>query len=301
MTMNKPQKFRKLGLFQKILLMLILVVGLGLTLWGAQGSSNNRTTKQVMQNQQVNHATREKLNYQVHEKKADNGTQMWNVEIKQAKLGVGFAQDSLAPGKVTLETPSHFAQRHNLPLVINASRYNLGKNEMWGTHLHQGRIIAHQRFDSYSSYLTIANDGKTLGSQPNWTVFRNGQFQEVLAGFFPLIQHGRSVAQPRNLTVASMQHPRQIIYQLKNGDFGILSIAGRFDGNQGLDYQEMLHELAKIKHIQFAYNLDGGGSTSTVVQGQMINPSFDKSRKERRVRDYIYFYPDGQQDPLEDQ
>lgn len=293
MIMNAPQRLRNRGLFQKTLLILIPVVGMGLMLWGAQGDSNG-TSKQL---NSVAHA---KLNYQVYEQRADNGTQMWNVKIKQAKLGVGFARDSLAPGKVVLETPSHFAQRHNLPLVINASRYNLRKNEMWGTHLHRGRIIARQHFDRYSSYLTISNDGKNLGSHPNRTIFRNGQFQEVLTGFFPLIQHGRAVAQPQNLTVASRQHPRQIIYQLKNGDFGILSIAGRFDGNQGLDYQEMLHELAKIKHIQFAYNLDGGGSTSTVVQGQMINPSFDQSRKERPVRDYIYFYPDGQPDPLKE-
>ncbi|WP_057787775.1 phosphodiester glycosidase family protein [Weissella minor] len=238
------------------------------------------------------------LDYDVNAIFADNGSRMWNTQIRNAKMGVGFSKDNLSPGKVDLETPSHFAKRHNLELVINASRFNVNAGQMWGTHMHDGKVIAHSKWDASSSYLTIGNDGKTLGSKPNATVFQNGQYQEVITGFFPLIQNGKPVPKPKNMKVASDHHPRQIIYQLDDGTLGILSVSGRFDGNKGLNYRGMVHELSKIKHVRFAYNLDGGGSTSTVVNGQMINPSFDESRSERPVRDYIYFYSDEVQDPL---
>ncbi|MBS0949204.1 phosphodiester glycosidase family protein [Weissella minor] len=250
-----------------------------------------------------------KTDYSVKTGKSVNGSRMWNTQIKHAKMGVGFPNDEATNDIMSYETVPEFAKRHDLPVVSNASRFSYNatgdaaaEGKAWGERMHGGKVFAQNYKDSYSQYLTLNNDGKTLGSKPNSKKFNNGDYQDVLLGFFPLIENGKAVEKPivpeKNISILQAQ-PRQIIYQLNDGSFGLITIGGRYDGDKGATYEEMIAELQKIQNVKFAYNLDGGGSSSTVIEGEMVNPVFDsRTPKGRPVGDFIYFYSDKLKDPV---
>ncbi|WP_419155318.1 phosphodiester glycosidase family protein [Weissella minor] len=244
-----------------------------------------------------------KEDYNVQTKKSNNGSRMWITQIKNAKIGVGFPEDEATNGKMEYTTAPEYAQKHGLPVVSNASRFSYNKSgavatsgKLQGKRMHQGKVFARNWNDTYTSYMTIANDNKTLGSAPNNVNLQDGDFEEVLAGCYPLIENGKPVARP--IVEAKYKEglgaqPRQIIYQLNDGTYGLMTIAGRSDSDIGASYEDMITEVQKIGNVKFAYNLDGGGSASTVIDGQLMNPVGDqRSPDGRPLGDFIYFYSD---------
>lgn len=241
--------------------------------------------------------------------KTGNGSRYWRTEIKNAKIGVGFAHD-IATGDISeYETTQEFAKRHNLPVVSNASRFSYNasgavatKGKPQAKRMHKGKVFARNWNDNYTQYLTIEDDGKTLGVKPNGVDFKNGEFEEVLLAFYPLFEDGEPSARPvvdTKYESELSEQPRQILYQLQDNTFGILTISARVDGDKGASYEQMIEELQKIGNVKFAYNLDGGGSAANVIEGEMLNPTFDpRSPDGRPVQDFIYFYSDQIEDPV---
>ena len=86
-------------------------------------------------------------------------------------------------------------------------------------------------------------------------------------------------------------HPRQVIGQFKNGDYIIFSCDGRDSDNTGMDMLEICNILL-TKGIQFAFNLDGGGSTNLSLRNSKsevvrISPDVNENRV---VPVGIFFY-----------
>ncbi|MEN3186225.1 MAG: phosphodiester glycosidase family protein [Atribacterota bacterium] len=74
-----------------------------------------------------------------------------------------------------------------------------------------------------------------------------------------------------NQDVVNKRHPRTVIGETKSGDILFLAVDGRRPGHSlGLTIQELVEEL-KNYHIKNALNLDGGGSTTFYLQGQILN------------------------------
>ncbi|WP_419154721.1 phosphodiester glycosidase family protein [Weissella minor] len=305
MTMKKPVIVKSQCVVQTILISSSIF---GYSIFHDYGISANDQVKSL----KVNATKSEilpKTDYSVKTGKSVNGSRMWNTQIKHAKMGVGFPNDEATNDIMSYETVPEFAKRHDLPVVSNASRFSYNatgdaaaEGKAWGERMHDGKVFAQNYKDSYSQYLTLNNDGKTLGSEHNGKKFNNGDYQDVLLGFFPLIENGKAVEEPavpaKNISILQAQ-PRQIIYQLNDGSFGLITIGGRYDGDKGATYDEMIAELRKIQNVKFAYNLDGGGSSSTVIDGKMVNPVFDsRTPKGRPVGDFIYFYSDKLADPV---
>lgn len=87
------------------------------------------------------------------------------------------------------------------------------------------------------------------------------------------------------------RHPRSAIALTEEGDVMLVAVDGRSEGNaDGMSISELAYLLRVLKaHI--ALNLDGGGSTTLWVNGQVVNhPSDNKkfdSDGERKVHNII--------------
>jgi hypothetical protein len=90
------------------------------------------------------------------------------------------------------------------------------------------------------------------------------------------------------------RHPRTAIGLLSNGDWLLLVVDGRRKQSVGMSLKE-LAAYFKERGCVAALNLDGGGSSSMVLNGKMINaPSgreFSLIRRERPVADALIVVP----------
>lgn len=81
---------------------------------------------------------------------------------------------------------------------------------------------------------------------------------------------------------------RQIIGQFGNGDYAIITCEGRnFDHSDGWTMNEARNVCKKLG-LRFAYNLDGGGSTETVIGKKQINSIYE-GQYGRLVPTFIVF------------
>lgn len=70
-----------------------------------------------------------------------------------------------------------------------------------------------------------------------------------------------------------VKHPRQILAQDDDNNFYIISIMGRFNNSDGMNYQEMKN-YCLAKGYKNAFNCDGGGSMQTIIdQNYVFYPS----------------------------
>jgi len=100
-----------------------------------------------------------------------------------------------------------------------------------------------------------------------------------------LIVNGVSSSSSGN---AGGQQPRTAIGQRADGIIILMTIDGRGSNNSfGVNYQQMIDIFEQCGCINAA-NLDGGGSTTLIVEGELINDPASKST-ERRVFDAIIF------------
>lgn len=114
----------------------------------------------------------------------------------------------------------------------------------------------------------------------------------AVCGFFPIIVDYEDFAYPTDIPgtdTESWNHAqRQIIGQFDNGDYCIITGEGRnFAGSVGFSITEA-QTVCKNLGLKFAYNLDGGGSTQTVLGTKNINHVYEGTTG-RNIECYIVF------------
>lgn len=90
-------------------------------------------------------------------------------------------------------------------------------------------------------------------------------------------------------TLLGKKHPRQAIGQRADGTIVIITVDGRSDVAEGMTIEE-LADLFEQQECVVAYNLDGGGSAQSYVDGQRLNVYSDGA--ERVMGDFMYFTKD---------
>lgn len=105
-----------------------------------------------------------------------------------------------------------------------------------------------------------------------------------------LVQDGQVAVNANTEVGQSMtSNPRTAIGMISPLHYVIVVSDGRTSASTGLS----LYQLAQVFQQQgctFAYNLDGGGSTTLWFNGQIINnPTDGHSTAEREVSDIVYF------------
>lgn len=196
------------------------------------------------------------------------------------------------------EATRNFAIRKNTAVAINASQglANLPENvrQPTGIQIINGEII--QDLNSTAYTLGIKDNNELLAYTPGKKAqdILNDGTKNALTAFVPLIENHEMVSDDvlklrGNLAV---KHPRQVIAQYDNLDLLIFSCGGRgFDGD-GMTAKEMM-KILKALNVKFAFNLDGGGSVSTVIKDKLITKKIDGNGKLDRLRpNFLYVMED---------
>ena len=209
-----------------------------------------------------------------------------------SQFATAFAGEAF--GASAYETVSDIADRHDPVLAINGDFYRFHTE---GVIIRNGTLYRKRALQSRRHLLIVDQDGNLSGLTD-----RTG-YQSVVADdlvekgtlqtfeFGPvLVQNGQAVKLPGSFYVKTGEgylEPRTAIGQLGELHYLIIVVEGRRDGySVGCDLPTL--QSLFVKHgAQFAFNLDGGGSTTLYFQGEVIN--MPSSGAQRRVSDIIMF------------
>ena len=192
-------------------------------------------------------------------------------------------------GKNITAKTSEIAEGVNALLAINGDYYGVQES---GYVIRNG-ILYRSSARNGQQDLVIYSDGSTeFISEDDVTaeeLMEKGAWQ-VLSFGPALISDGEiSVSEEEEVGKAMESNPRTAIGFLEDGYFVFVVSDGRTEKSEGLSLYEMAEFLTSIGVVN-AYNLDGGGSSTMVYGGELINnpTTSGRSIKERAVSDILY-------------
>ena len=213
------------------------------------------------------------------------------------------------PNKPNHITARDFAKETSATFVANASTGSGSQQKLHGQQIYNGQVLDSIKENEYAPIkdrwtLAMADDNTLTAFPQNITAkeIKEKGYNNTFSGFGPLIMEGKKVYTEGDYSPNSEEsHPRTVIAQLPNKDTLIFTCDGRITGStlhqKGMTLNEVIEVLySHYGDIQFAYNLDGGGSTSGVLRSRMLNkPSDNNNRTERKLLDFIYVGKDPRQ------
>ena len=213
------------------------------------------------------------------------------------------------PNKPDHITARDFAKQTSATFVANASTGSGSQLKLHGQQIYNGQILDSIKEDEYEPIkdrwtLAMADDNTLTSFPPNITAkeIKDKGYNNTFSGFGPLIMEGKKVYTEGDYSPNSeVSHPRTVIAQLPNKDILIFTCDGRITGSTLHQKGMTLNEVTEVLYshygdIEFAYNLDGGGSSSAVLRSRMLNkPSDNNNKSERKLLDFIYVGKDPRQ------
>ncbi|QYO65681.1 phosphodiester glycosidase family protein [Leptolyngbya sp. 7M] len=114
--------------------------------------------------------------------------------------------------------------------------------------------------------------------------------EDITNGVSHLIQNGKVAltweAEKASRSFAESRHPRTAVAKMKDGKLLMITVDGRQPGvSVGMTLQEVAEYLLSLGAVD-AINLDGGGSTTMVLDGKVMNKPSD-ANGERKIGDAI--------------
>lgn len=186
------------------------------------------------------------------------------------------------------------ATNYGFPLTINAGCGGTFGSPN-GTLIQNGVVIQQGPTEQHPTALplTIDNNGDLWYADADAdaeTMVESGIVSAV-CGFMPIIRDYEAVPDtewPSGIDHYTAQAQRQIIGQYANGDYAIITCEGRgFANSPGWTIAQAQSIGIKLG-LKFAYNLDGGGSTSVVVGKKQLNMIYEGATG-RKVPAFIVF------------
>jgi Phosphodiester glycosidase len=225
------------------------------------------------------------------------GTRTWRVPID----GVDTTRER---GKVMLYTPRYHADTDTAP---NGTEWTLDGTPLHVTGMRRGQ--GHTMIPKYGAVLSYGGTDPPpalaalkidtrVALETSWTTL-NGmtpahldQAESIVNGAGLLRLHGKTMTnweRGEGLDPAAfinMRHPRTLIGVDPAGDIWMAAIDGRQpDYSIGMTLPDLVR-LALRLNLQDALNLDGGGSTTMVVKGRIVNKPSDPTGP-RQINDAI--------------
>lgn len=187
---------------------------------------------------------------------------------------------SLGRDKVgSVETTLQAVNRFGAVAGINAGGYadgNDGRYPLSTTFIDGKYINGFQASFKDLAFVGLNNKGQLIGGK-----FRNQQELDRLdpkfgATFVPvLIKNGKKMPIPTKWKTSPARAPRTIIANYKDDQLLIIVTEGYDEkGNSGATLQELQNKLIHLG-VKDAYNLDGGGSSSLILNGRVVNKPSD--------------------------
>ncbi len=209
---------------------------------------------------------------------------VWVTDPSQLKTA--FAEGTY--GKNVKDATSDIAEDVDAILAINGDFYGARNS---GYVIRNG--VLYRSTSSGAEDLVIYEDGSfAIIDEDEVTaeqLLADGAVQ-VLSFGPALIEDGEiAVTQNEEVGKAMASNPRTAIGICGDGHYVFVVSDGRTDESEGLSLYELAEFLQELG-VETAYNLDGGGSSTMVYQGEVINnpTTSGNSIKERSVSDIVY-------------
>ena len=152
----------------------------------------------------------------------------------------------------------------------------------------------------YRASAQSGTDALVIGADGNFRIINEGETSAdtlVREGAWQVLTFGPALVKDGQVTVSSSDevgramtsNPRTAIGQISEGHYLLVASDGRTKESAGLSLRQ-LAELMQSLGAQVAYNLDGGGSSTMVFQGRVVNNPTTNGRsiRERSVSDIVY-------------
>lgn len=202
-------------------------------------------------------------------------------------LKTAFANNSY--GKNVTAKTSEIAAQSDAILAVNGDYYGARES---GYVIRNGAV--------YRDYGSSSTDILCIYADGSFSITNSAEAtaQELVdAGVWQAFSFGPGLVENGQITVdqntevgkAMASNPRTAIGQISELHYVFVVSDGRTNQSEGLSLYELATFMQSLG-VKTAYNLDGGGSSTMVVLGQVINnPTTGGSRtKERSVSDIVY-------------
>lgn len=192
-------------------------------------------------------------------------------------------------GKNVTETTSDIADACGAILAINGDYYSARS----GYVIRNGVLYRDTSAGQDQEDLVIYDDGTmAVVSEGDYTAqeLLDGGAEQVLSFGPGLVENGQiSVTTAEEVDKAKVSNPRTAIGQIDSLHYVLVVADGRTSESKGLSLYEMAEFLQGLG-VKNAYNLDGGGSSTMVFNGAVVNNPTTNGKKitEREVSDIVY-------------
>lgn len=186
------------------------------------------------------------------------------------------------------------ATAYGFPLTINAGCGGTFGSPN-GTLIQGGTVIQQGPTEQHPTALplTIDNNGDLwyAAADADATDMVANGIVSAVCGFMPIVKDYEAVPDTEWITGIdhyTQQAQRQIIGQYANGDYAIITCEGRNFANSPGWTIAQAQSICISLGLKFAYNLDGGGSTSVVIGKKQLNLIYEGATG-RKVPAFIVF------------
>ena len=221
------------------------------------------------------------------ERLGDTTVYLADVRLASADwLKTAFADNTY--GRNVTDTTSGIAETADAILAINGDFYGARQSGF----VIRGGVLYRSTAKKGAEDLVIYADG-------SFGIIREAEItaqellesgaQDVLSFGPALVENGEiSVSVNDEVGRAKASNPRTAIAVIDELHYLFVVSDGRTSESEGLSLYELAVYL-QSKGAQTAYNLDGGGSSTMVFNGRLVNnPTSGRSIKERSVSDIVY-------------
>ena len=255
----------------------------------SSSSAETVTTSVVSTGTQIGNYSDENMQITVRKIRVGNtDVYVADITVSSAEyLKTALAQNSY--GRNLKDTTSNMAEQSGAVLAINGDYYGFRD---YGYVLRNG-VLYRETAANGNDALVVYGDGTMAAvSQDKVTAQQlkdDGAWQVLSFGPVLVEDGGIAVGTNAEVSQSKRSNPRTAIGMISPLHYIVVVSDGRTDDNEGLS----LYELAQVfvdNGATFAYNLDGGGSTTLYFQGQVLNtPTSGNRSGERQVSDIVYF------------
>ena len=197
------------------------------------------------------------------------------------RIEVAYQQEKLSRGKIL----SEIIADHGGILGINGGGYSWKNGYPSGLIVHDGNVIYSEGRDSYLS-AAINYDGVLMVGYFSASEVKEKNIKEAVSFGPALIVNGQAATFKG--TGGSGLNPRTVIAQRKDGIILLLVVNGygsrlSWKGRGGVYVTDLITILQRYNAYN-AINMDGGSSTTMVINGELIN---DPCEPQKNGQDFI--------------
>ena len=196
-------------------------------------------------------------------------------------------------GRNITDTTSDMAANNNAVLAINGDYYGARQS---GYVIRNGKLYRDN--SGNRDALVIQKNGEFKFVSESETsaseLLQDGALQVFSFGPVLLNNGEISVGENDEVGMAMASNPRTAIGYLGNNHYVFVVSDGRTSESAGLSLYELASFMKELG-VKDAYNLDGGGSSTMVFKGEIINnpTTSGRSGEERAVSDIVYIGGEG--------